>query len=278
MPAVGSPLVGYLRVIRLYAMVYTPMNTAATEVGKGWKAKTLRVTVFFRLGWDVPVPTSRAFWRAACSEEPEVSERGVVHAQDVGRWNNGKLVVKVEPAGGDAFRLDLIWESAWYREDGADALRAFAGLLGNMVKSDQFPTASRLAFAANVGWPTPDRSEAYRQLAAMVPRVHFDAEMREAIFRFNRQKPPKDSGQAKPSDLPINRVNTWACHQFMPMFALNPALTAGQPLPAEFAAVCDMDISTIAEHEGAWDSSQVLAWLGCLIYEGVQIIEKGDPL
>jgi hypothetical protein len=251
------------------------MTQPTPEIGKDWKAKTLRATVFFRLGWDVAVPTSRAFWKAACADEPEVSERGLARAQDVGRWNNGKLVVKVEPAGGDSFRLDLIWESAWYRIDGVEAIREFAGLVGRMLSAPQLPAASRVAFAATAGWPTPERGIAYKQLAALVPRMRIDDGMREVIIRYNRLGPARDTGHALPKELPINRVGTWACQQLLPLLALDPALAQGQ-MHNEFAAVCEVDMSTVADYDGGWTAEQSLAWIGCLILEGVQIIEKGD--
>lgn len=257
------------------------MTIPASEAGTSWKVRILRVTAFFRLGWDVPAPTSRSFWKAACTDDPEVSERGLGHSLDVGRWNNGKLTVKIEPAGGDMFRLDMIWESAWYREDGVSTLKAFAVLVSNLVKSQQFPMTARLAVGANVGWPMADRTQAYGKLAAMLPRVRFDESMREVIFRYNRQGPSRDSGNAMPADLRLNRMTTWTCQQvtqLMPMLALNPTPASGPGMPFEIVAVCDLDLSTDAEHSGAWNAEQSLAWIERLIYEGLQIIEKGDPI
>jgi len=257
------------------------MTTTAPEIGMNWNAKALRVTAFFRLGWDVPAPTSRSFWKAACSDDPEVSERGLGHSQDVGRWNNGKLLVKTEPAGGDMFRIDMIWETAWYREDGITTLEAFSALINNLVKSPQFPVMSRLAIAANVGWPVPDRANAYKKLSTLLPRIHFDEQIREAMFRYNRQGPSKYVGEAKPADILINRVSTWSCQQvtqLMPFFVYNSVPDVTTSRPFEIVAACDQDLSTDAEHDGKWDSVQSLAWIDCLIEEARKIIEKGDPL
>lgn len=242
--------------------------TDSLPVGSAWKAKTLRVTAFFRLGWDVPVPASQMFWKAVFGDQPAMCERGVNHAQDVGAWNNGRASIKVEPAGGDSFRVDLTWEAGWYKAEGREILNAFSVLVDKFLHTPGFPVTTRLAFGAHAGWPA-DRSASYQKLAQLVPKMRIDAGMREVIVKYNRQKVVPDAASFQHGGAPINCIGTWSVQQMITL------ATPASP-SVDVAAACEVDVNTGAEIDGAWSPDQALPWVQLLLREGVNLIEQGD--
>ncbi len=249
-------------------------------VGEGWTARAMRTTVFFRLPNTEPVPSASALWASALGDHPaEVSERGVANAQDIGRWLGGKAVTKVEPAGPELFRADLIWNTAWFKHAGDSILADFIAASERFLSPHGIPNASRIAFGIHAGWPAESRTVAYRRISTMVAGLTISPEMQEVVFRFNLPGTIPSGTDSGPA-LPTNRICVWSCQHLR---ALLPVpLPQGAPSgddqiadEGQMAASCDLDINTSPEFDGDWGADSRIAILRELIEAGRSIINEG---
>lgn len=252
-----------------------PEQSLAAPDLTGWQAETLRLTAFTSPAIDLG---QQNWWAELVGETPEttVSRAKGGERHEEGRFESGKLVLRIQPARVDWMLVPLVdpekeLESIPTMGTFSDSLKSFMPLMSRWLQSA--PRSQRLAFGAILMQPVQDRAMGYRQINAYLP-FRLDSETSSDFFyQINR---PRDSTSGIPG-LRINRLGRWSVAYFQGVrMTISPAARGVAPVEEHHACRLELDINTAADFQAEFSGEQLAAIFRELVDLGKEIAEKGD--
>lgn len=248
-----------------------------------WQVELLRLTAFISPAVEIGEPD---WWKVVVGEEPEtkVSKAKIGEHQQVGPFQGGRLILRIQPARVD-WLFTLASEFPQEESGTGTGTEADEGIIGSFPAClDSFapamkrwlttcPPIQRLAFGAVLTQPVDDRKSGYRLIGAYLP-FPLDAE-NSSDFNYQINRPRVS---VSVPGLNINRLQRWsvALTQKMQMTVSLPGKASWLPVGEQHACRLELDINTSQQFEGEFSCDQLPAVLDELIQLGREIAEKGD--
>lgn len=247
---------------------------------KDWHAENLRLSVFLV---DPIDPLQTRAWEGLVGSLPDESRTQPPQqlVTEEGPFLNGRLRVEVRNNRFD-WRLfpDLKQFNASFEFPSLGSYPDSEGGFRNLMLKwlDGCPAIHRIAYGAILLLPAKSVSDAYKNLATLLPAVEIDVEnTRDFTYRINRRRTSRYGFER----LAINRLSTWSAVQIIG--AVVDVSASGQA-PAKVTQlpntrnICrlELDINTTPERMLELGKGSVTSIFNELIDMGNEIAVKGD--
>ncbi len=238
-----------------------------------WATEAMRLSVF-------PLNEAAALetlhWERGIGAQPEAvnQQPQLPRVIEEGKWNNGRLQV-------DSQRGQIHWRafSAAPNPTGPasigplpTATPPFRAMMSQWLRT-HCPAANRIAFGANLMFPTGSLQETCTHLDRMLSAVSVAADDgRDFMYRINRRRRSRYA-----DGLEINRLATWSAAEGM---GLEVIIVAGVPSarPANTKHFCrlELDVNTVPIPNREIPREALTDVFGELIDAATEIALKGD--
>lgn len=243
----------------------------------GWHAESLRLTAFPSTSDSI---STDGWWMTLLDEEPEtrINRPKIMERVEEGTFHGANLTLRIRP-----FRIDWILKANLSDTEVPlgfltigefeEACTKFCQIMKHWFPLS--PNLDRLAFGITVLLPVANRNAGYNQLGAYLRGVQLDPEgMSDFMYRVNRRR----KSELGIKGLEINRLSTWAvARSEFHALTIGPERTFNVPQgEPTFACRILLDINSVSEFKGNWNSEQSEKIFGELVELGLEIIRDGD--
>lgn len=242
-----------------------------------WQAETLRLTAF---PLNPERLTESSWWEDLVGESPDskTSQPKTGELEQVGPFEHGKLVLKVQPA-----RTDWIYthikeaETVGQLEAGAVGpfLNSLEVFNPRMIRWFEIcPPIQRLAFGAILVAPVEDRKAGYLQLSGYLPSVTLDPEgSSDFLYQLNRPRESSIDG----FEIKINRLTKWSIGVWRSLeLLMSPVSAAYRRTEGQPFCRLELDINTDQNFASELPKEKLNQIFQTLVDLGKEIAQKGD--
>ncbi|MCK4296645.1 MAG: hypothetical protein KAX28_08350 [Candidatus Marinimicrobia bacterium] len=252
------------------------MNTITTN-SADWNVELLRFTVF-------PIPDTQIgepnWWNDIVGERSEtrVIQARKSHFQDKGPYEEGELVLKIEP-----LRIDWFYRTI-QNPEGQDirntlglfqeAIKTFTSLMSKWFALKDFPSPQRIAFGSIIFQPVGSHKAGYEKLAEYLKSVKLDPERSsDFLYQINQ---PRDS-KTDIENLKINRLMKWSVQTIRLIgFVFDEEHRNIYNGQKKFSCRLELDINTVPDPKRHFSAKECQTVFDELVQLAVEISQKGD--
>ena len=233
------------------------MTDETQPASPDWLAEHVRLTGFSKP--PLPASLARDWWHALTGAPAEkvIEEPRTGNVELLGVHADRPLHLSAERG-----RLDirhLFGVAQVTPLPFTDVLPPFAELMARWLSLESSPPFQRLAFGCSIVKPFPQIADCRKELDRYLPSIDMKStQPRDFLYQVNHRCPAQSV-----DGLVVNRITKWSIHE------LNAP--AGV---ASFAVQLELDINTVADHEGDFDHPAEL--FGELKDYADHFAQKGD--
>lgn len=253
------------------------MNATTTSNLSDWNVELMRFTGFLTPDAQIGEPN---WWKDIVGEHSEsrVIQARKGHFQDKGPYEEGELILKIEP-----FRLDWFYRAIQNPEEQDtrstlglfhDTTKIFINLMNKWFALKDFPPLQRVAFGAIIFQPVESHRAGYERLSEYLKSVKLDPEgSSDFLYQINR---PRDS-KTDMANLRINRLTKWSVQKIgLIGFVFDEEhrnIYKGQEI---FACRLELDINTVPDPKRRSSAAECQTVFDELVQLAIEISQQGD--